>query len=169
MCGKEKAGLAAAEPMLYEGAPWVLVPLPRTSLGALELARELAVAVGGRPFIADADRHDRLVAAVSHLPYSLAVALMLTAIEIGAEDELVWELAASGFRDTSRLAASDVTMMLDILLTNRSAVGGALRRVSAHLDRLANLLAAEDEDNLYALLHATHDQRTSMFRADNRG
>jgi len=169
MCGKEKAGLAAAEPTLYEGAPWVLVPLPRTSPGALELARELAVAVGGRPFIADADRHDRLVAAVSHLPYSLAVALMLTAIEIGAEDELVWKLAASGFRDTSRLAASDVTMMLDILLTNRAAIGGVLRRVAAHLDRLANLLATEDEDNLYALLHATHDQRTSMFRADNQG
>jgi len=97
------------------------------------------------------------------------VALMLTAIEIGAEDELVWKLAASGFRDTSRLAASDVTMMLDILLTNRAAIGGVLRRVAAHLDRLANLLATEDEDNLYALLHATHDQRTSMFRADNQG
>jgi prephenate dehydrogenase len=167
MCGKEKAGLSAAEPTLYEGAPWVLVPLPRTAPGALALARELAIAVGGRPLVIDADRHDRLVAAVSHLPYSLAVALMLTTIEMGAEDELVWPLAASGFRDTSRLAASDVTMMLDILLTNRVAIGDILRRASAHLDRLADLLAAGDEDGLYTLLLAAHDQRTPLFQQED--
>jgi len=169
MCGKEKAGLAAADPTLYEGAPWVLVPLPRTSPAALALARELAEAVGGTPLVVDADRHDRLVAAISHLPYALAVALMVTAIEVGVEDELVWRLAASGFRDTSRIAASDVTMMLDILLTNRAAVVGVLRRACAHMDRLADLLAAGDEDNLHALMVAAHDQRTPMFQSNNRG
>jgi prephenate dehydrogenase len=169
MCGKEMAGLAAADPTLYEGAPWVLVPMPRTSSHALALARELALAVGGHPFVVDADRHDRLVAAISHLPYSLAVALMLTAAEIGAEDELVWELASSGFRDTSRLAASDVTMMVDILLTNRAAIGDALRQASAHLDRLATLLAVRDEESLRALLVAARDQRSIMFQSDSRG
>jgi len=168
MCGKEMAGLAVAESTLYEGAPWVLVPIPRTSPQALALARELGVAVGGRPIVVDADRHDRLVAAVSHLPYSLAVALMLTVAEIGAEDELVWGLAASGFRDTSRVAASDVRMMLDILLTNRAAIGDVLHQARAHLDRLADLLAAGDEDNLRALLVAAHDQRTPMFQSDNQ-
>jgi prephenate dehydrogenase len=167
MCGKELAGLAAAEPTLYEGAPWVLVPVPGASPHALALARELALAVGGRPFVIDADRHDRLVAAISHLPYSLAVALMLTAAEMGAEDELVWELASSGFRDTSRLAASDVTMMLDILLTNRAAVGDALRQTSAHLGRLAALLAVGDEEGLRALLVAARDQRSPMFQSGN--
>jgi prephenate dehydrogenase len=169
MCGKERAGLAAAEPTLYEGAPWVLVPLSRTSPGALALARELALAVGGRPLVADAARHDRLVAAISHLPYSLAVTLMLTAAEIGAEDELVWALAASGFRDTSRLAASDVRMMFDILLTNRAAIGGALRRASAHLDRLADLIAAGDKEGLHAMLVAAHDRRTPLFQPEDRG
>ena len=169
MCGKERAGLAAAEPTLYEGAPWVLVPLSRTSPGALALARELALAVGGRPLVAHAERHDRLVAAISHLPYSLAVTLMLTVAEIGAEDELVWALAASGFRDTSRLAASDVRMMLDILLTNRVAIGDALRHASAHLDRLADLIAAGDEEGLYAMLVAVHDQRTPLFQPRDRG
>ncbi len=169
MCGKEMAGLAAAEPTLYKGAPWVLVPMQRTSPQALSLARKLSVAVGGRPIVIDADRHDRLVAAISHLPYSLAVALMLTVAEIGAEDELVWKLASSGFRDTSRLAASDVRMMVDILLTNRAAVSGVLCQARAHLDRLADLLAAGDEDNLRALLVAAYDQRTPMFQSDNRG
>jgi prephenate dehydrogenase len=169
MCGKETAGLASADPTLYEGAPWVLIPLPRTSTGALSLARELAVAVGARPLVLDADQHDRLVAAISHLPYMLAVALMSVAAEIGDEDELVWDLAASGFRDTSRLAASNVTMMLDILLTNQAAVGDVLRRVSTHLAHLADLLAAGNEDGLRVLLAAAHDQRTSMFQPAERG
>ena len=169
MCGKEMAGLAAAEPTLYDGAPWVLVPTPRTSPQALALARELGVAVGGRPIVIDADRHDRMVAAISHLPYSLAIALILTVAEIGAEDELVWKLAASGFRDTSRLAASDVRMMVDILLTNRAAVSNVLRQARAHLDHLADLLDAGDEDHLRALLVSAYEQRAPMFQSENRG
>lgn len=169
MCGKETAGLAAAEPTLYEGAPWVLVPLPRTSPNALALAQELAVAVGARPLILDADRHDRLVAGISHLPYLLAVVLMLTATEMGTEDDLIWKLAASGFRDTSRLAASNVPMMLDILLTNQVAVGEALRRASVHLERLADRLSVEEEDGLRTLLTAAYDGRTPMFQPAERG
>jgi prephenate dehydrogenase len=168
MCGKETTGLAVAEPTLYHGAPWVLVPLPRTSPHALALARELAEAAGARPLVLDAARHDRLVAAISHLPYMLAVALVLAAAEAGAKDSAVWELAASGFRDTSRLAASDVTMMLDILLTNRAAVGDALRRASAQLGQLADLIAAGDEETLRARLGAAHDQRAPMFRPADR-
>jgi prephenate dehydrogenase len=169
MCGKEKAGLAAAESTLFEGAPWVLVPLPRTTARGLGLARELATAVGAHPIVIDAERHDRLVAAISHLPYSLAVALMLTVAEIGAQDELVWGLASSGFRDTSRLAASDVTMMLDILLTNRIAICDALHKYSAYLDRLADLLAVGDENGLYDLLVAAHDRRSVMFQPGQQG
>jgi len=157
-----------AEPTLYQGAPWVLVPLPRTLPHALALARELAEAAGARPLVLDAARHDRLVAAISHLPYTLAVALVLAAAEIGAEDSTVWELAASGFRDTSRLAASDVGMMLDILLTNRAAVGDALRRAAAQLSQLADLVAAGDEESLRARLRAAHDQRAPMFRPTDR-
>jgi prephenate dehydrogenase len=168
MCGKETAGLAVAESALYIGAPWVLVPLSRTSSHALALARELAVGVGARPVVVDASRHDHLVAIVSHLPYSLAVALTLTAAEASLQDELVWELAASGFRDTSRLAASDVTMMLDILLTNRAAVMHALHQTSAHLNRLADLLAGGDEEPLHTLLVAARDQRAPLFRSAQR-
>jgi prephenate dehydrogenase len=169
MCGKETAGLAAAESTLYEGAPWVLVPLPRTSAGGLRQARELAEAVGGYPIVMDAARHDRLVAAVSHVPYLLAVALVLAAGRVGAGDDRVWELAASGFRDTSRLAASDVAMMLDILLTNQSAIGETLHEASVQLSRLADLLDAGDETALKPLLMAAHERRKPMFRTAGPG
>ena len=161
MCGKETSGLSAADPALYRGAPWVLAPLPRTSPAALALARELATAVGARPLVMDADRHDRLVAAVSHLPYLLAVALVRASAELAEVDAMVWQLAASGFRDTSRLAGSDVDMMLDILMTNRAAVGEALARASSQLSRLAKLVAAADEDGLRALLTSARSLRTT--------
>ncbi len=119
MTGKETAGFQAAEPGLYRGAPWILTPLPRTSPEALELARELVEAVGARPMVLDAERHDRLVASISHLPFLLASALVHAVADTGAQDPAVWELAAGGFRDTSRVAASDTRMFLDILMTNR--------------------------------------------------
>jgi prephenate dehydrogenase len=148
MCGKEASGIEAAEADLYEEATFVLTPLRRTSPEALALAQELIEAVGARLLLMDAERHDRLVAAVSHLPYLLSVGLVAAAEEVAAEDELVWELAVSGFRDTSRLAASDVTMMLDILLTNRQAVGETLSRFVRQLDAIAHLLEANDEERL---------------------
>jgi prephenate dehydrogenase len=163
MCGKEVSGVAAAEADLYEGATFVLTPLQRTSAEALTLAQELVEAVGARPLLMDAERHDRLAAAVSHLPYLLSAGLVATAEEVAAEDELVWGLAASGFRDTSRLAASDVTMMLDILLTNRQTVGETLSRFAHQLNTIAHLLEG-DEEGLRSLMERVQKRRGGMFR-----
>jgi prephenate dehydrogenase len=163
MCGKEASSVVAAEADLYEGAAFVLTPLRRTSPEALALAQELVEAVGARPLLMDAERHDRLVAAVSHLPYLLSMGLVATAEEVAAEDELVWELAASGFRDTSRLAASDVTMMLDILLTNRQAVGETLSCFISQLNAITHLLEANDEEGLRSLMEQVQKRREGMF------
>ena len=166
MCGKEASGLDVAEADLYEGATFVLTPLQRTSSEALALAQELVEAVGAWPLLMDAERHDRLVAAVSHLPYLLSIGLVATAEEVAAEDELVWELAASGFRDTSRLAASDVTMMLDILLTNRQAAGEALSRFANQLSNtIAHLLEADDEEGLRSLMEQVQKRREGKLKA----
>ncbi len=103
MCGKEVAGFEAAEPDLYRGKVFVLCPLERTALSALAGASMLALAVGARPLRLDPAEHDRAVAAISHLPYAVAVALV-NAVDAGGDDT-TWALAASGFRDTSRVAA----------------------------------------------------------------
>ncbi len=164
MCGKEASGLEAAEADLYQGVTFVLTPLRRTSSEALILAQELIEAVGARPLLMDAGHHDRLVAAVSHLPYLLSAGLVAATEEAAAEDPAVWELAASGFRDTSRLAASDVTMMLDILLTNRQAVREALSRFARQLNAVADLLEADDEEGLRSLMEQVQKRREGMFR-----
>ena len=159
MCGKEVAGIAAAEATLYEGAIFPLVPLERTSAEALALAEALVEAVGATPILLDAERHDRLVAAISHLPYLVAATLVRAAADVAAEDPLAWTLAASGFRDTSRLAASDVTMMLDILITNRKPVLEMLQRYREHLECLTALLAEGDDEGLRAALEQAWQDR----------
>lgn len=163
MCGKEVSGLEAADPGLYRGCTFILSPLPRTSAAAVELGRALARAVGAQPLVLDAGRQDFLVATLSHLPYLLACSLVATADATTSPDPAAWQIVAGGFRDTSRVAGSDVTMMLDILLTNREEVLRAVGVFGGQLDRLARLLAAGDEDGLRRALSATRQKRREMF------
>jgi len=143
MCGKEKAGLTHAEATLYEDATFVLCPLERTATWALKMALDLVRRVGAHPLILDPDRHDRLTASISHLPYLLASALVSTTHRVAQKDPRVWQVAASGFRDTSRLASSDVKMMLDILFTNREAVLSMIDTYREELAKLQALLSDE--------------------------
>jgi prephenate dehydrogenase len=162
LCGREASGIEAADAALYQGHIFVLTPLPRTSRMALALGSELVEAVGARPLVMEPDDHDRLVAVISHLPYLLACALVGTAEEAASSDSRVWDLAASGFRDTSRLSASSVTMMLDILLTNREAVLLALKKCDTQVHVLARLLEAGDEEGLRTMLATARDRRGNM-------
>ena len=163
MCGKEKAGLDVAEASLFVDAPWILTPLARTPETVTKLVKEMAEAIGSKTQVLPADRHDKIVAAISHLPYTVAAALVLSAQQAAEDDPAVWAVAASGFRDTSRVAASDVTMMLDILLTNREAVGQMLEIAQTQLNRFAGALAAGDEDTLRQLMEQAAQQRKSLF------
>ena len=162
MCGKEVSGLAHAEPDLFQGKTFVLTPLMRTSPAALALADELIAAIGARPLVLSAERHDSLAAVTSHLPYLAAVALVRAAQSLN--DEQLWPLAASGFRDTSRLAASDLTMMIDILLTNRPAILDSLSRYRAGLDALIAAIDSADPDALRAVLAPAQTQRAGLFK-----
>jgi prephenate dehydrogenase len=163
MCGKETFGYDAADADLYRDAVFVLTPLARTSASTVACAESLAVTIGARPIILDAARHDKIVAAISHLPFALAATLMTTADELAQADDLLYVLAASGFRDTSRLAAGDVTMMLDILLTNGENVTAALRAYAHHLDELARLIDRQDEAALRVVLQDVAMKRRKLF------
>ena len=164
MTGKETAGFGAAEPDLYKDATWVLTPLARTGPEALALATELVTAVKARPVVLDPARHDRLVAAISHLPFVLASTLVHTVMQTGADDALVWQLAAGGFRDTSRVAASDTQMFLDILATNRAAVLAQIDTAADHLADLRALIDSGDEEALRAKLAQSQKVRAGWKR-----
>lgn len=143
MCGKELSGIEEADVALYRGRTFILCPLPRTSEAALALGQSLAKAAGAHPLVLQPERQDFLVATLSHLPYLLACALVGTADATTSADPAAWEIVAGGFRDTSRVAGSDVTMMLDILLTNREEVLRAVETYQAQLSGLARLLSLQ--------------------------
>ena len=163
MCGKELSGLEAADPALYQGRTFILTPLPRTSEAALALGRALVEAIGAHPLVLEAERQDYLVGTLSHLPYVLACALVATADATTSADPAAWQIVAGGFRDTSRVAGSDVTMMLDILLTNREEVLKAVRAYQSQLTGLARLLEAGDEGDLRSALTSIRQKRKEMF------
>ena len=162
MCGKETGGLANAEAHLFTGKLFVLCPPGYISVRALALAYELVAAIGAQPLMMPAERHDTLAALVSHLPYAVAVALMRAVL--AQNDPEAWQLAATGFRDTSRLAASDLTMMTDILVTNRPAVLHALEAYTAELAALRETLATGDADAIRAALEPAQAKRAEMFK-----
>ncbi len=164
MCGKETAGMSAAEASLYQDAPWILTPLARTNPTATRIIDDMAQAIGAKTQTIEAQRHDNLVATISHLPYTMAASLTLTALDIAKDDPAVWGVAAGGFRDTSRVAASDVTMMLDILLTNKEAVAQRLSEAQTHLAHFAQVLAADDEETLRTLMEKAATQRRQLFQ-----
>lgn len=162
MCGKETAGFQAAEASLYRDKLFVLTPTARSNGTSLAAATELVQAVGARVLVMDAERHDRIVAAMSHLPFVVAANLMGAMEEWAQGDDEAWQLAASGFRDTSRLAASEVEMMLDILLTNGENIADLMRLYSRHFARLADLVYDEDENGLRAVLEEAALKRRAL-------
>jgi prephenate dehydrogenase len=168
MCGKEKSGIEVADPALYDGCTFILSPLKRTSEEALALGRTLAEAVDAVPLVLEPERQDFLVATVSHLPYLLACALVATADATTSQDPAAWEVVATGFRSTSRLAGSDVTMMTDILLTNREEVLKALGAYQEQLRELVSLVENADEDKMREVLGAVRKIRREMYPASQQ-
>lgn len=145
MCGKEISGIDAVDSDLYRDRTFILSPLPRTSPETLELGKSLACAAGAVPLIVEGKRQDFLVGTLSHLPYLLACALVRTADKTTSPDPLAWKIIAGGYRDTSRVAGSDVTMMLDILATNRDEVLRAVDVYVAQLRHLQELISRGEE------------------------
>jgi prephenate dehydrogenase len=163
MCGKETAGLAAASADLYRGHLFVLCPTLRATPTLESQTLALIAAIGARPAFLDAGEHDRLAAAVSHLPYLVSAALMRAAAE-----ERQWSLAAAGFRDATRLAGTDPRMMLDILVTNREAILAALARYESELAALREALARGDEAALADWLAAAQSAHAANRRVTTR-
>ena len=156
MAGKERLSLANAEPGLFRGIPFALTPLPRTSTQAKGLAIQLCQAIGAHPLVLDPEEHDRWVAATSHLPYLVSSALILS-----TPDEVA-PMIGPGFRSTTRLAATPSSMMLDVLRTNSGHIREALARLKNELDRVDDLLSAENSEALEAWLISAREKKERL-------
>ncbi len=160
MAGRETTGFGAATPDLFVGRPWVIVPAVGSGTADVARVEGLARACGANPVRMDATTHDALVAAISHVPLVLAAALVeAVAGPPGAGRPPDWPaaraLAASGWRDATRLARGDPAMGAGILATNAPAVASRLRLLAARLDAWIGELevtGSPDPERLTALL-----------------
>lgn len=143
IAGREKTGVDAADPVLYQGRRVLLTPSEETEKAAIELVEELWLLTGAKVEVLGPEQHDRVLAATSHLPHVLAFALVDT-LATQQEAEEIFRYAAGGFRDFSRIASSDAVMWRDVCLTNREAILDSMDRLDVHLKRLRSLIAAGD-------------------------
>jgi len=153
MAGNERAGLDGCDPDLFEGRPWVLIAAPRTPRAARDRLERLVRGVGSRPvWMSDPIEHDLRVARISHVPYLLAYAL-------ARQPRDTLRVCGNSFRDATRVALSDVEMVLDFLLTNRGPVRRAALEMRGRFDELLRLLARGDERGLRARLREARSRR----------
>lgn len=157
MAGKEQAGIGAADADLFTGCRYCLVPTPQAHKEAVEAVVNLVEMIGAIPHFLDAREHDGLVAGISHLPTLLSAALVSSVSKAPSWREMSI-LAASGFRDVSRLASSDPEMVRDIILTNQANILRWLDEYTKELGEYRRLVS-EDGEELHRQLAQARDVR----------
>jgi prephenate dehydrogenase len=162
MTGSEQEGLDGADAELFEGATWVLTPTSATDPAAYARLRAVVSSLGADVVAMPPDRHDQLVAMVSHVPHLTAAALMTLAAETASENATVLRLAAGGFRDMTRIAAGHPGIWPDICMENQADIVGTLDRLQAALQQLRGLVASGDRQGILTLLERAREARINL-------
>ncbi|MGO6724985.1 prephenate/arogenate dehydrogenase family protein [Rhizobium ruizarguesonis] len=166
LAGTEKSGPDAGFPGLFEGRWCIFTPVADTDETALKRLRSFWEALGSKVDEMDAEHHDKVLAIVSHLPHIIAYNIVGTAddLETVTESEVI-KYSASGFRDFTRLAASDPTMWRDVCLHNRDAILEMLARFSEDLAYLQRAIRWGEGDKIFELFTRTRAIRRSIVQA----
>ncbi|WP_395516388.1 prephenate/arogenate dehydrogenase family protein [Pseudorhizobium flavum] len=166
LAGTEKSGPDAGFAGLFRGRWCIFTPLPDTDPQALEKLKAFWTALGSRIDEMDPQHHDKVLAIVSHLPHIIAYNIVGTAddLETVTESEVI-KYSASGFRDFTRLAASDPTMWRDVCLHNKDAILEMLARFSEDLAYLQRAIRWGEGDKLFDLFTRTRAVRRSIIEA----
>ncbi|MCF8158326.1 MAG: prephenate dehydrogenase/arogenate dehydrogenase family protein [Burkholderiaceae bacterium] len=167
IAGAEKSGVTAAKEDLFIGKNVVLTPNEKTSLGAIKLVRELWQTTGANVSEMTAQTHDQIFAAVSHLPHLLAFALVNNLANRPNAKQL-FNFAASGFRDFTRIAGSSPEMWRDISLANKTALLNELEAYQAEISALHNLLKNEDSQGLQAMFEQASQARQAWQKEQEK-
>lgn len=166
LAGTEKSGPDAGFRGLFKGRWCIFTPLPDTDSEALGRLKAFWEALGSRIDEMDPEHHDKVLAIVSHLPHIIAYNIVGTADDLQAvtASEVI-KYSASGFRDFTRLAASDPTMWRDVCLHNKDAILEMLARFSEDLAYLQRAIRWGEGDKLIELFTRTREIRRSIIEA----
>ncbi len=159
MAGRETSGFGAGDAELFRDRPWIVTEA--VAGGDVDAVRWLVAACKGRLVALGADQHDALVAAISHLPLLTSVALV-ESVTAAPDWELARTLAASGWRDMTRLARGDVAMGADIAATNAPAIAARLRAYRDQIDAWIALLEADGGPDVEAIAAALAGARARL-------
>ena len=160
IAGKEVAGIDHAEAALYQDRRTILTPLPKTGIHRLQTAHEVWTAVGSHVSTMTPEAHDATFAAVSHLPHLLAFAAV-NALTSQPQGAAYLDMAGPGFRDFSRIAASDASVWRDILNANHSEVLQQVQHFRAALEQFEDALKLGDTQALQLLIQQASDVRSA--------
>ena len=163
IAGAEKSGVEAAKPGLYEHHRVILTPMPENDPQALATVRRMWELVGAEVFDMDPELHDEVLAATSHLPHLLAYALVNCLLDLGKPVD-VFDFAAGGFRDFTRIASSNPAMWRDICVENRTALLAVCARFEQTLASLRAALEAGDAAALEAGFSRAKNARDDFMR-----
>jgi len=164
MAGTENKGVGHAVSDLFKDAKWVLTPSKWSNADNIEVVKKIIGLTGAKVVLADPHEHDRAVAMISHMPLLLSEALIgfLSNYENKNISELAFSLAASGFRDTTRLAATNPELAKDMLLANKANVKEALNEFKNYLIQVEENLDT-DEEKLENFIKNAASTRSSMY------
>lgn len=157
MAGREHGGARHASPTLFRGATWIITS-DRAAEDDVHTVQVLLDQMGAVPIVMTADQHDDAVAAISHVPQSLAVAL----VQHAADDPVRLQLASGSFRDLTRVALSGESMWTEILNANSPIVASHLRQLAARLESFADLVQDGNRTEISALLTSARMHRQQM-------
>ena len=160
IAGKEVAGIEHAESTLYQERRTILTPLPKTGIHRLQAAHEVWTAVGSQVSTMTPEAHDATFAAVSHLPHLLAFAAV-NALMAQPQGAAFLDMAGPGFRDFSRIAASDASVWRDILNANQAEVLTQVAHFRSALDQFETALKQGDTQALQQLIQQASDVRAA--------
>jgi prephenate dehydrogenase len=162
MAGSEQDGLAGAFANMFSGAMWVLCPTEATDDAAFAEVREVVASLGAQVIVMPPDRHDTLVAVVSHVPHLTAATLMKLADGRAEEHRSLLRLAAGGFRDMTRIAAGHPAIWPDICAQNQGAITEVLDELISELSVLRTVVADGAGDDLLRHLEAARHARRNL-------
>jgi prephenate dehydrogenase len=162
MAGSEQEGVDGADGELFEGATWVLTPTGATDPEAFARLRGVISSFGSDVVAMSAERHDELVAMVSHVPHLTAAALMTLAADAAADHATVLRLAAGGFRDMTRIAAGHPGIWPDVCVENGVEIVETLDQLSAALGQLRQLIVSQDRAGILKVLERAREARVNL-------
>lgn len=162
MAGSEKSGFSATKAELFENAYYILTPEPETPDHYITSMKEMIRLLRGIPVVLDSKEHDHIVAAISHVPHILASTLVNMVENLDTDNKEMYKLAAGGFRDFTRIAASSPDMWQQICLANKDEVMNILDIYQDMITDIKDSIVGLNGDKVYDFFDQSRTYRNTF-------